>query len=248
LTATARQVVQTALMIADFPRKRSVHLRLVSNSGAPSATSEQTQRRTSSFGHANLMAALRRADASLSAALHRRVQPRVDAPAHAGEVDRFGLCEAWLQMSTGRDLEGLLDRFGISEIQALRLIGSELARPVSVATVEDVLEACVDYRLPVTVVVEDGGARRTQSGRIFRTYRSDSSLVLIGSRSFVEIRDDLAEWAWIVRRPLRKGMMARLELYSRSGTQLATILGVHEEDARIAWAILISAFSARASG
>jgi putative hemin transport protein len=174
--------------------------------------------------------------------------PVPSAPRSDDDVDVAALRKAWLAMKGPNDFDALLARFQITELQALRLAGSELAYRLPVAMVENVLGACVDYGLPITVEMKDGRKRRAQTGRLLRVDRSGASLTLTGAKSFMEIRDDLADSAWIVRRPIAKGVMTRVELYTAAGVQLATICGATEESARVAWAILISAFSDGAAG
>jgi putative hemin transport protein len=170
------------------------------------------------------------------------------APRPDDDVDVSALRRAWLAMKSAQDFDRLLERFQITEIQAVRLVGRELAFRVQIGTVENVLGACVDYRLPITIVVGHGRGRRTQTARIIRVDRSGKSLTLTSAKGFIEIRDDLADSVWIVRRPIAKGVLTRLELYSVDGSQIATVCGAREESARVAWAILISAFSEGATG
>jgi RNA polymerase sigma-70 factor (ECF subfamily) len=65
-------------MVAGSPRKRSPNLWLVSNPGSPSPASGPRQMRTSLLGDANLIAALRRGEATAATAFHDRVRPQVD--------------------------------------------------------------------------------------------------------------------------------------------------------------------------
>jgi putative heme degradation protein len=162
-------------------------------------------------------------------------------PRGSAGADVSALRKAWLGMRSLQDLDKLLDRFQMTEVQVLGLLGNELAFRVPVATLESILAACVDFALPITVVVGDRKVRRTRSGPVARVERTGPALTLSGPKFTLRICDARADSAWIVRRPF--ATVTRFELYAPNGAQVATICGAREEGARVAWAILISTFA-----
>jgi putative hemin transport protein len=155
---------------------------------------------------------------------------------------------AWWEMKSPRDFGTLLAKFQVTEIQALHLAGSELAFRVPASTLEKLLGLCVELGVPISAVVRNRGIRQAYAGTLTRLVRIGRWLMFTGATSRLRVRDDLAESAWIVRRPYRTGPATSLELYDASGEPLVSISGSREPGLRAAWAILISTFAEGAEG
>jgi putative hemin transport protein len=178
-------------------------------------------------------------------ALARPVPPVVLPEA---SVEVSALQAAWWDMQSPRDFGHLLTQFQLTELQALHLAGSELAFGVPPNTLEKVLSLCVDLGVPISAVVRNSGIRQTYVGTLNKVVRVGRWLTFTGATLRLRVRDDLAESAWIVRRPYRTGQVTTVELYSATGEQLVSIGGSTEPGLRAAWAILISTFSEGAEG
>src|SRR4051794_10357465 len=100
-----------------------------------------------------------------------------------------------------------------SELQALRLAGSELAYRVPLDTLQQLLALCIDFEVPVRIIHTDRGARRTREGKVTRITRQGARLDVTGQRFVLRIRGDAKGSAWIVRRPRHDGATTSLELY-----------------------------------
>jgi putative heme degradation protein len=149
---------------------------------------------------------------------------------------------AWEDMRELADFDLLLAAFRITERQALRLAGTELAHPISMVSANKLLSACASYRLPIAIVVENRGASQRCTGVPETVSRVGTSLVVGGPSFVLDARADLVESAWIVRRPSNGRAGAFLELYSAQGERGIRIGATRDERARIAWAILTAPF------
>ncbi len=163
-------------------------------------------------------------------------------------IDVEGMRAAWHEMKSPRDFGRLLAKFQVTELQALHLAGSELAFRVPATTLEKVLGLCVELGVPISAVVRNRGIRQAHAGTLTRLVRIGRWLTFTGATSRLRVRDDLAESAWIVRRPYRTGPVTSLELYDGAGEPLVSISGSREPGLRAAWAILISTFAEGAEG
>jgi putative heme degradation protein len=143
-------------------------------------------------------------------------------PADDAAPDVTRLRAAWKEAETPDAFRSLLVEFGVSELEAFCLLGSETAFPITMATVRALLALSVDLGVPVAVLVEDC---RVDAREFQRRLRSE----LFGS-------------AWIVRRP---GMLraACLELFDAHGKRVVRFEAGEGEHARAAWAVLLGAHS-----
>jgi putative hemin transport protein len=162
---------------------------------------------------------------------------------HGGPFDVEALRAGWREIESPRDFTRLLAKFQVTELQAMHLAGSELAFRVPAQTLEKVLGLCVELGVPISAIVRNRGIRQTYEGSLNRLARIGRWLTFSGATFRLRVRDDLAESAWIVRRPYRMGPSTTLELYGPSGEQLVSIGAAKERGLRAAWAILISTFS-----
>ena len=108
----------------------------------------------------------------------------------------------------------------------------------------EVFASCRDYTLPLSLVVHNRGITQSCVSAVRAVKLDGARLTLRGQDCSLEIREDLLESAWIVRRPSKGGMSARLEIYGADGRQAAAIHGGSDHDARVAWAVLIGCFGA----
>jgi putative hemin transport protein len=176
--------------------------------------------------------------------LTRSLPPTIGIPS----VDVEAMRAAWHDMQSPRDFGKLLETFGVTELQAMHLIGPELAFRVPAETLEKVLGLCVDLGVPIRSVVRNRGIRQTYVGALNKLTRIRRWLTFTGPTFCLRVRDELAESAWIVRRPYRTGPVTSLELYSATGEQLVSIGGARDPGLRAAWSILISTFAEGADG
>jgi putative hemin transport protein len=160
-------------------------------------------------------------------------------------VDVLGLRRAWTTMLGDlHETDSFLHHLQLSDVQALRLAGPEIAFPIPRETVREVFASCRDYTLPITLLVGNHGMTQRCVSTLRAVSHAASQLTLRGAGCELHIREDLVESAWIVRRPSKQGMAARLELYGRDGRQAAVVCGGPDHRARVAWAILIGSFAA----
>jgi putative hemin transport protein len=175
-------------------------------------------------------------------------RPAPPAVRSEAPVDVEALQAAWWEMKSPEDFDLLLAKFKLTELEALHLAGSELAYRVPAHTLEKVLGLCVELGVPISAVVRNSGIRQAYVGMLDRLVRIGRWLTFTGATFRLRVRDDLAESAWIVRRPYREGAIASLELYSPAGEQLVSIGGSREPGVGSAWSILISTFAEGAEG
>lgn len=156
-------------------------------------------------------------------------------------IDLAGLREAWRAMKDTHDFFGLLRRFEVARTQALRLVGDDLARAVRPDSLEKVLYAAAETKLPFMTFIGNPGMVQIYSGTIKKVTPMGPWINVLDPGFDLHVRTDRIEGAWIVRKPTTDGVVTALELYDAEGEQIALLVGTRKSGEREsdAWRALV---------
>lgn len=141
------------------------------------------------------------------------------------EIDRPALVAAWGALRHTHEFHGLLRRFGVGRLQAMRLAAPDFARPVAAGAARAVLEAVSGGAMPVMVFVSNPGCVQIHSGPVHRVEVIGPWLNVLDPAFDLHLREDRIASAWIVRKPSVNGDIHSLELYDAAGTNFCQIFG-----------------------
>jgi putative hemin transport protein len=141
------------------------------------------------------------------------------------DIDRAGLLAAWGALKHTHEFFGLLRRFGVSRLQAMRLAGPAFARPVAASAARTILEAVRGGAMPVMVFVGNPGCVQIHSGPVHRVEVMGPWLNVLDPTFNLHLREDRIASAWIVRKPSVNGDIHALELYDASAHNFAQVFG-----------------------
>ena len=160
--------------------------------------------------------------------------PLPDATAERpdAEIDRAALVAAWGGLQHTHEFYGLLRRFGVGRLQAMRLAAPEFTRPVAAGAARAVLEAVSGGAMPVMVFVGNPGCVQIHSGAVHRVEVMGPWLNVLDPAFNLHLREDRIASAWIVRKPSVNGDIHSLELYDAAGTNFCQIFGQRLAGAR----------------
>lgn len=157
-------------------------------------------------------------------------------------IDRAGLLAAWGALAHTHEFFGLLRRFGVSRLQAMRLAAPEFARPVAASAARAVLEAVSGGAMPVMVFVGNPGCVQIHSGAVHRVEVMGPWLNVLDPTFNLHLREDRIASAWVVRKPSVNGDIHALELYDARGHNFCQIFGqrLAGETERADWRALVA--------
>lgn len=141
-------------------------------------------------------------------------------------IDVQRLREHWRKLRAPHDFHHLLNEFGVSRIQALRLAGPECAVRISPDLFRELMQTVAEIQLPVMVSVKSKGVIQTHSGPIqnpgvtapWFTVRDDDFSLRVNEQAIASL--------WVVNRPVVVGTLTSLELYDVHGKNIAQVLGL----------------------
>jgi len=140
-------------------------------------------------------------------------------------IDVAGLRQAWQGLRDTHDFFGLLHRFDVSRLQALRLVGTPLARPVAHETVKLMLDTASEQQEPIMVFVSNPGCIQIHTGEVRRIARKGPWLNVLDEQFNLHLREDLIAHTWVVRKPTEDGVVTSLEVFDAAGELIVQFFG-----------------------
>lgn len=153
------------------------------------------------------------------------------------EVDVEELRREWLAMRDTHDFYPLLQRLEIDRIQAMRLAGNDLARPVPVDAAETMLRKAAETQTSIMVFVANKALVQIYIGRINKVVPLHGWLNVLDPKFNLHLRPDAVHSAWVVRKPTPDDTVTSLELYDANGELIVTFFGERHdgEKEQAAW-------------
>ncbi|WP_198038876.1 hemin-degrading factor [Skermanella stibiiresistens] len=151
--------------------------------------------------------------------------PERPAPKADELVDLAGFHTGWDALLDTHEFFGLLRRFNLGRVQALRLAGVERARPVAVSALAVVLNSAAESGLPIMVFVGNRGCIEIHTGPVHRIKTMGPWLNVLDPGFNLHLREDHIASAWVVRKPTSDGVVTSLELFDAAGETIAFVFG-----------------------
>jgi len=141
------------------------------------------------------------------------------------QVDVENLRAHWRRMTDVHQFHGMLKDFNVGRQQGLRLAGTEFAEQLSPDALKVLLETASESGVSIMVFVGNSGAVQIHTGPI-KTIREMGDWINIMDPTFtLHLRMDQLFEAWIVRKPIREGVITTIELYDRDLNNFAIFCG-----------------------
>jgi putative hemin transport protein len=141
------------------------------------------------------------------------------------EIDFPGLYADWYALKDTHDFFGLLKRFKVSRMQALRNAPDDLAWKVPVSALRTTLETAVERENPIMIFVGSRGVIQIFTGSIKRVVPTPPWINILDPGFNLHLREDAIDSAWVVRKPTVDGNVTSLELFDRNGETIAILFG-----------------------
>jgi putative hemin transport protein len=155
-----------------------------------------------------------------TAALPMRLPDRHDA-----EIDATTFHKHWRALQDTHDFFGLLQEFGVSRIQAMRLAEDQFAWQVPAEALRTMLEAVSAEQTPIMCFVGNAGCIQIHTGPV-KTLKVMGPWFNILDPTFnLHLREDAIDQIWVVRKPTRDGIVTSVELFDSDGFCFAQFFG-----------------------
>ncbi|MCA3261336.1 MAG: hemin-degrading factor, partial [Telmatospirillum sp.] len=161
------------------------------------------------------------------------------------EIDVAALRAGWESLKDTHDFFGLLKRLGAGRVQAMRLVGEDLARPLVDGAVRRVLEAAATGAVPIMVFVGNAGCIQIHTGPIERLKATGEWFNVLDPAFNLHLRESGIASTWLVRKPTADGVVTSIEAFDDAGETIAMLFGKRKpgESERADWRALTAALT-----
>ncbi len=155
-----------------------------------------------------------------------RASAAVDRP--DSEIDLAGLRAAWLGMKDTHEFFGMLGKFKVGRVQALRLVGEDLARELPVRTLRAAFEAASADGTPIMVFVGSHGCIQIHTGPVKRLVETHGWFNVLDPDFNLHLREDGVARVFSVRKPTEDGIVTSIEAFDSHNRNILLMFGARK--------------------
>ncbi|WP_437919336.1 heme ABC transporter ATP-binding protein [Sphingobacterium sp. LRF_L2] len=142
------------------------------------------------------------------------------------EIDVQDFQHSWDSMQDTHEFFGLLKRYGMSRMQALRLASGRRAMQVTLESFRRTLAQCSVEKVPVMVFTANEGCVQINTGKLERIDQQGAWLTLrSNAQGHISLNEDAVNSVWHVVKPTQDGDVNSLELYDADGEMIVQFFG-----------------------
>lgn len=151
---------------------------------------------------------------------------KTDQPDSA--IDAAGFRAALEALQDTHDFFGLLRKFGLGRVQALRLAGDRFASRLAPTVAEPLLRAAAERALPIMVFVGNHGMIQIHTGEVQKIVPFGENaewINVLDSEFNLHLMQPGVHEAWVARKPTRDGHVTSVELFDAEGELVVQFFG-----------------------
>ncbi|MCA0247287.1 MAG: hemin-degrading factor [Proteobacteria bacterium] len=144
------------------------------------------------------------------------------------EIDLDGLRKAWAGMKDTHEFFGMLAKFKVGRVQALRLIGEEFARELPVRALREAMEAAQQSGLPIMIFVGSRGCIQIHTGPVKRLVDTHGWFNVLDPDFNMHLRDSGVARVFSVRKPTEDGTVTSIEAFDAENRNILLMFGARK--------------------
>ncbi len=144
------------------------------------------------------------------------------------EIDVAGLRAAWLAMKDTHEFFGMLGKFKVGRVQALRLVGEDLARELPARALRAGFEAAAASGTPIMVFVGSHGCIQIHTGPVKRLVDTHGWFNVLDPAFNLHLRDEGVARVFSVRKPTEDGIVTSLEAFDAHNRNILLMFGARK--------------------
>jgi putative hemin transport protein len=141
------------------------------------------------------------------------------------EIDVAGFLKGWAELKDTHDFFPLLRKFNVGREQALRIADGEYVQKVSADSFKFVLEKAKEKKFPIMVFVGNAGIIQIHTGEVENVVEARGWFNVMDEKFNLHINSSEINSAYIVRKPSVDGDVTSLELFNKTGENVALFFG-----------------------
>ncbi|MCC5936860.1 MAG: hemin-degrading factor [Lunatimonas sp.] len=146
----------------------------------------------------------------------------------ASDIDRKAFSEAWESMKDTHDFFGMLKKFNLHRLDAIRWIGKKWAYQIDKLSVRTILETASAEKMPIMIFVGNKGNIQIHQGKV-RTIRQLGNWLNVMDPDFnMHLNESHVGSAWVVHKNTDEGLVSSIELFDDQKELIAQFFGLRK--------------------
>lgn len=141
------------------------------------------------------------------------------------KIDIGGFQQAWTELKDTHEFFGMLNRFGVSRRQAMRLAPKGNAVEVFWPSVKSLLDEISEQNLDIMVFIGNRGCIQIHTGKANKLLQTGPWFNVLDPEFNMHLREDTIESVWRVKKPTNDGIVTSLELFDAEGNVIVQFFG-----------------------
>ncbi len=141
------------------------------------------------------------------------------------EIDIEGLRVAWRAMKDTHEFFGMLGKFKVGRVQALRLVGEDLARELPARALRSAIEAAGAQGTPIMIFVGNRGCIQIHTGPVKRLVETHGWFNVLDPTFNLHLRDRGVVRVFSVRKPTVDGIVTSIEAFDDRDRNVLLMFG-----------------------
>jgi putative hemin transport protein len=141
------------------------------------------------------------------------------------QIDVEGLRKAWRAMKDTHEFFGMLGKFKVGRVQALRLVGEEFARELPPRALRSAMEAASADGTPIMIFVGSAGCIQIHSGPINRLVEVHGWFNVLDPAFNLHLREAGVARVFSVRKPTDDGIVTSIEAFCNRDRNILLMFG-----------------------
>ncbi len=150
----------------------------------------------------------------------------VDRP--DSEIDLAGLRAAWRAMKDTHEFFGMLAKFKVGRVQALRLVGDEFARELPPRALRAAIEGAAESAMPIMIFVGNRGCIQIHTGPVKKLVDVHGWFNVLDPDFNMHLREAAVARVFSVRKPTDDGIVTSVEAFDAQNRNILLMFGARK--------------------
>lgn len=144
------------------------------------------------------------------------------------ELDFEGFSSDWVNMKDTHDFFGMLRKYKLNRLDAVKWIDDKWAYPVDRLSARTVVEKAAETQLPIMIFAGNKGNIQIHQGKV-RTVRQMGDWLNVLDPDFnMHLNENVVDSAFVVHKNTEDGLVSALELFDKKGEMVAQFFGLRK--------------------
>jgi putative hemin transport protein len=144
------------------------------------------------------------------------------------ELDFAGFSSDWENMKDTHDFFGMLRKYKLNRLDAVKWIDNKWAYPVDRLSARTVVEKAAETQLPIMIFAGNKGNIQIHQGKV-RTVRQMGDWLNVLDPDFnMHLNENVVDSAFVVHKNTEDGLVSALELFDKKGEMVAQFFGLRK--------------------